>query len=213
VAFLLQQRLKTNDQAILDMSVFNRSQHVLFATTAFFVIVFNTFCTSSCPPPFFADSPVSPHVQWAVELLGSVPRPGIYLFNHAPTVDEALRKGGTNPKKRGLVEGGNPRALQSGITVRVLSGQETIARITVSPMNPGTAFMAGRPLDVNRAVASELSLVPGISDGLAGRIIEFRETHGPFQTWKDLEHVRGLGPTTMARIRNYLQVNDHPHSG
>jgi competence protein ComEA len=189
------------------MYIFSRSQQLLFATIVFFIIIGRTFFTTSpSPPHFLAANPARPHGQWVVEVIGSVPRPGIYLFNRAPTLGEAIRKAGANPKGQVIVERGNPHALQSATAVHVLSEQPTSTRVTVAPMEPGTAFIVGLPIDVNRAEASELSLVPGISDRLAGRIVGFRQTHGPFETWQDLEHVKGLGATTIARIKDHLQI-------
>jgi competence ComEA-like helix-hairpin-helix protein len=54
--------------------------------------------------------------------------------------------------------------------------------------------------DVNSAPASELSLLPGIGYELANRLVEYRETNGPYQSLDDLNRVRGIGPKTLAQI-------------
>lgn len=55
--------------------------------------------------------------------------------------------------------------------------------------------------NVNTAPASELSLLPGIGYELANRIVENRETEGPYQSIDDLERVRGIGPKTIEQIK------------
>lgn len=59
-------------------------------------------------------------------------------------------------------------------------------------------------LDINRAKWAELSLLPGIGETLARRIVESRNSHGPFLDFDDLERVHGIGPKTVARIRPYI---------
>jgi len=57
-------------------------------------------------------------------------------------------------------------------------------------------------VDLNRADQGELESLPGIGPRLAARIIEDRERRGPFATIEDLDRVRGVGPHTIAGIRD-----------
>jgi len=59
-------------------------------------------------------------------------------------------------------------------------------------------------VDVNQATWPELAQMPGIGETLARRIVESRETAGPFLDHGDLERVRGIGPRTLERIKPYL---------
>jgi competence protein ComEA len=59
-------------------------------------------------------------------------------------------------------------------------------------------------LDVNRAEWPEWSLLPGIGEMLAKRIVHSRETSGRFRSHEDLLRVRGIGPKTLERIRPFL---------
>lgn len=59
-------------------------------------------------------------------------------------------------------------------------------------------------LDVNRADWPEWSVLPGIGEMLAKRIVDSRRDRGPFQSHEDLLRVRGIGPRTLDRIRPYL---------
>lgn len=62
---------------------------------------------------------------------------------------------------------------------------------------------ATRVIDVNRASAAELELLPGIGPGLAARIIEDRAQRGAFASVADLERVRGIGPRTVLRLDGF----------
>ncbi|WP_081444920.1 ComEA family DNA-binding protein [Blastopirellula marina] len=59
-------------------------------------------------------------------------------------------------------------------------------------------------VDINQADWPELTQLPGIGETLARRIIESRETLGPFLDHNDLQRVRGIGPRTLERLRPYL---------
>ena len=63
-------------------------------------------------------------------------------------------------------------------------------------------------LDVNEADWPEFTLLPGIGETLAKRIIAYRTQHGPFARIQHLERVKGIGPKTMRRIRKYLSADE-----
>ena len=46
--------------------------------------------------------------------------------------------------------------------------------------------------------------VQPIGPALADRILEFRQTNGPFQKAEDLERVYGIGPKKRQQIEPYL---------
>lgn len=62
------------------------------------------------------------------------------------------------------------------------------------------------PVDINTATAEELQKVPGIGEALARRIIEFREENGRFEKVDDLLNVRGIGVTSLEKLRPYVVV-------
>ena len=59
-------------------------------------------------------------------------------------------------------------------------------------------------LDVNRADWPEWTVLPGVGEVLAKRIVESREADGPFKSHGDLLRVHGIGPRTLERIMPYL---------
>jgi competence protein ComEA len=60
-------------------------------------------------------------------------------------------------------------------------------------------------VDPNRATAEELDALPGIGPALAKRIVEWRESHGPFRSAADLENVPGVGPRLRERLAPLLR--------
>ena len=73
--------------------------------------------------------------------------------------------------------------------------------IEIERSRPQTATFQ---VDVNTADWPELAQLPGIGETLARRIIESRDTEGPFMDHNDVQRVRGIGPKTLDRLRPYL---------
>jgi competence ComEA-like helix-hairpin-helix protein len=65
-----------------------------------------------------------------------------------------------------------------------------------------------RPLDINRASLEELSRLPGVGQGLAGRILAERERRGRFESPDALRYVLGMGPKKLAAIRELVIVSE-----
>lgn len=64
------------------------------------------------------------------------------------------------------------------------------------------------PVDINTADLDELQTLDGIGPALAGRIIEYREAHGPFQSVEVLLEVKGIGEATLEQFREDVTAGD-----
>ena len=60
-------------------------------------------------------------------------------------------------------------------------------------------------VDINQADWPELAQVPGVGETLARRIVERRETLGPYADNQDLLEIQGIGPRTLDRMRPFLR--------
>lgn len=75
-----------------------------------------------------------------------------------------------------------------------------------SPATPPSRTAAPLKVDVNRASAAELVVVPGIGERLAQAIVELREKNGPYTKLEDLLEVRGIGEKNLAFLSEHLMV-------
>lgn len=64
------------------------------------------------------------------------------------------------------------------------------------------------PLNLNAAGAEDLTALPGIGEALAGRIVQYREEHGPFETVEDLTKVSGIGQGKLTALEGLVTVED-----
>jgi len=64
------------------------------------------------------------------------------------------------------------------------------------------------PMNLNTSSAEALARLPGLTPELAGAIVESRESSGAFGSVGDLLRVKGIGATTLNRIKAYLKTKD-----
>lgn len=61
-----------------------------------------------------------------------------------------------------------------------------------------------RDVDLNRADAATLAHIPGISEGLARRIVAYRNLVGPFESLSDLDDLDGMSASRIDTLSRYL---------
>jgi competence ComEA-like helix-hairpin-helix protein len=59
-------------------------------------------------------------------------------------------------------------------------------------------------VNINKASMDELISLPYIGEVKARAIIAYRDEHGPFKTPEDLLNVKGIGPKTLERIKDFI---------
>jgi competence ComEA-like helix-hairpin-helix protein len=67
------------------------------------------------------------------------------------------------------------------------------------------ALRDGERMDINRASAEELELVPGVGPSLAKRIVQARSEGGPFTRPEALRRVKGVGAKTLQKLSQFLR--------
>jgi competence protein ComEA len=61
-------------------------------------------------------------------------------------------------------------------------------------------------VNVNTASLEELQLLPGIGETRARAILAARKERGSFKSLDELVEVKGIGETSLARLRPYLTL-------
>jgi len=63
-------------------------------------------------------------------------------------------------------------------------------------------------ISLNRAEVWLLEALPGIGQGRAQSIADYRNEHGHFRRVEDLLKVEGIGSSTLDKIRDLITVED-----
>jgi competence protein ComEA len=164
----------------------------------------------------------APAIQ--VHVAGAVANPGIYALPADGRVAEAIQAAG------GLSPAADSQAinlaahLQDGdrLLVPALSPTLPPAAASEAPSrsgsqivlptqtSPGIILPDVGKIDINRATQAELESLPGIGPVTAQKIIDYRQTHGPFKDIEEIMDVKGIGPATFEKIKDLITVGSPP---
>ena len=61
-------------------------------------------------------------------------------------------------------------------------------------------------VNINTATLEELQLLPGIGAARAQAVVDARKTRGGFRKLEDLLEVKGIGDTSLARLRPHVAL-------
>jgi competence protein ComEA len=62
------------------------------------------------------------------------------------------------------------------------------------------------PVPINQARAEQLQSLPHIGPKTAAVIVDYRQKHGKFSTVEQLSRVRGIGATTVERLKDHVSL-------
>jgi len=68
-------------------------------------------------------------------------------------------------------------------------------------------------ININTASLEELDKIPEVGPVIAGRIIDYRNTNGPFENIEEIKNVSGIGDVTFLKMKDYITVGNGAGSG
>jgi competence protein ComEA len=87
-----------------------------------------------------------------------------------------------------------------------------LALVLALVVSSGLAVAAGKPapsgkVNINTATAQQLTVLPGVGEKLAARIVDYRQKAGGFKNVSDLMNVQGIGEKNLAKIQAFLTTS------
>lgn len=147
-----------------------------------------------------------------VHVVGAVLHPGVYDLPTGSRVVDAVEAAGGALGTASLESLNLARILADGEQVYVFTTQE-VADGAVAPVAPGGAAASGAAsgvsaagglVDLNTATVAELDALPGIGPSTAEKIVNDRETNGPFASPEDLMRVSGIGAAKFEALKDLV---------
>ena len=152
-----------------------------------------------------------------VHVTGAVIRPGVVTLGEGSRVNDAISAAGGVSPDADTQQLNLARVLTDGEQIRVprigevlpdpapQSGAAATPGAGTDPGKPGAGSASGT-VNINTASASELEKLPGIGPALAQRIVEYRDSHGPFASVDALTDVPGIGKAKLEALREQATV-------
>lgn len=152
-----------------------------------------------------------------VHVTGAVSRPGVVTLPPGSRVTDAINAVGGASAEADTQQLNLARVLTDGEQIRVPRIGEVLpdpAPQTGGDAAPGARTSQGKSgggaasgtININTASASELEKLPGIGPALAQRIVEYRDSHGPFASVDALTDVPGIGKAKLEGLREQATV-------
>lgn len=155
-----------------------------------------------------------------VYVTGAVAKPGVYSFDTGARVKDAVDAAGGFARKADTSSLNLARALVDGEQIEVLTrkqakkaraGAGTSAAGSATSTSSGAAATTGSAasggkININTATSAELQTLNGIGEVTAQKIIDYRETSGPFAKPEDIKNVSGIGDKKYEAIASSICV-------
>lgn len=169
--------------------------------------------------------PLSDPLEVRVYVGGEVSNPALYTLARGSRVADAITLAGGLLPTSDTAALGMAAVLEDADQIIVPARRPTAqpAAVDVPSSTPGfssagaTASVAtptplastpqpSGPIDINTAPADELDRLPGIGPVIAGRIVEYRLLHGPFQTLEELDAIEGISARMVEELRPLISL-------
>lgn len=139
-----------------------------------------------------------------VYVSGQVKHPGVLKIGAGARVLDAVNAAG------GLVEGADvvkinlAQAVKDGMQIHV-PGHLAAPPENGTQQRQNTSAAEYEKININTAEAAELDKLPGVGPSLAGRIVEWRKSKGPFAEGEELKKVPGIGEAKYQLLKNKIK--------
>ena len=153
---------------------------------------------------------------------GAVAAPAVYEIAPDNIVQQAIEQAGGFTAEADTAVVNLALPLQDGMQIYVPTQTETAEQNQTVISNPpvrGSGIevdnnttvesdVGGEIVNINNANIVDLDTLPGIGPSTAEKIVEYRETNGPFATIEEIMSVSGIGPAKFEKIQDYITVGD-----
>jgi competence protein ComEA len=104
-----------------------------------------------------------------------------------------------------------PTTVPTPLAVTVQVPSRAGAQIAIpTQTSPGIISPTTGLININTANQQELESLPGIGPVTALKIIDYRQSHGPFKDIEAIMDIKGIGPATFERIKDLITVGSTP---
>lgn len=145
--------------------------------------------------------------QIFVYICGAVENPGVYAMDEGSRVFQLVDLAGGFRADADLQSVNQAEQVADGQMIRILTQEESAAGETSGTDTAGAAAVSDEgKVNINRADREQLTTLNGIGDTKAAAIIQYRESHGSFQSIDEIMQVDGIAQGTYDKIKDDIVI-------
>ncbi len=141
-----------------------------------------------------------------IYICGAVVSPGVYELPLGSRINDAvIAAGGFSAEAdHNYVNLAEP--ISDGIKIQIPTVQEVSTMQPVISGDFSNSDLGSGLININRASKEDLKTIPGIGDGIATKIVDYRTQNGNFSTIEDIMKVSGIKEKLFSKIKDYITV-------
>ncbi len=150
-----------------------------------------------------------------VYVCGAVVNPGVYELSEGSRIDDAVTAAGGFSEDADRTYVNLAARLSDGSKLQIPTLSETSDETLAKEINSfdaedngskSGASDEGGLININTASQTELATLPGIGEGIAGKIIKYRDENGSFKSIEDIMKVSGIKDKLFSKIKDQITV-------
>lgn len=169
--------------------------------------------TETVPLPTETPAPI------VVFVSGEVHAPGVYTLPPQSRIVDAIQAAGGTTEHAAVDALNQATLLSDGVQIHMpAEGEAPLPQAPAPAPAPAAESAAGATgsapttsrdslVRINHADSSTLQTLPGIGPAFADRIIEHRNTNGPFASLEQLKEVKGIGDKLIEKIKDLIVID------
>lgn len=146
--------------------------------------------------------------QLYVQISGAVHNPGVYAVSEGERIFQVIAKAGGLLENAAFDSVNQAMAVKDGQCIHVCTKEEYQESKNQSTQDGTVTKQQVQKVNINHASQEQLMTLPGIGEGKARQIIEYREENGSFETIEAIMKISGIKEHLFEKIKDAICVNE-----
>lgn len=136
-----------------------------------------------------------------IQITGAIHKPGVYEVCEGERIFKVVEQAGGLLEEASFESINQAMMAEDGQVIHVLTKEEyqNVQEPDIQDSNS--------KVNINRASKEQLMTLPGIGEGKAAQIIEYRQEHGSFAKIEDIMKISGIKEHLFEKIKDAICVN------
>ena len=153
-----------------------------------------------------------------IHIAGEINNPGVYELEEKSRISDAIKIAGGISENANLENVNLAYELQDGQKIKIPSikdvnnannndeSKDEIITDGIDDEIIQDSNSLGKKININKAVLSDLTKLPGIGESTAKKILDYKKQNGNFNNIDEIKNIPGIGESKYNQIKDYIKV-------